>query len=101
MWVIKRLALTAKVGYYDRETELLDLVGAVNLFHDEGFEVRTAKAQVDLKNGIASGDEPVESQGPSGTLTSEGFRVLDKGDTVFFTGKSKMILYPEDKGSSE
>ena len=95
------LALTAKVGYYDRATETLDLVGAVNLFHDEGFEVRTEKAQVDLKNGIASGNVPVESQGPSGTLTSEGFRVLDKGDTVVFTGKSRMILYPEDKGPED
>ncbi|HMB75208.1 MAG TPA: LPS export ABC transporter periplasmic protein LptC [Kiloniellaceae bacterium] len=95
------LALTAKVGYYDRETELLDLVGAVNLFHDEGFEVRTEKAQVDLKNGVASGNVPVESQGPSGTLTSEGFRILDKGDIVIFTGKSKLVLYPEEKGPSE
>ena len=91
------LALTAKVGYYDRQTELLDLVGAVNLFHDEGFEVRTERAQVDLKNGTASGDLPVESQGPSGTLTSEGFRVVDDGETVIFTGKSKMILYPDEK----
>lgn len=95
------LALTAKVGYYDRETELLDLAGAVNLFHDEGFEVRTEKAQVDLRNGVASGDLPVESQGPSGTLTAEGFRVLDKGDTVIFTGQSKMVLYPEEKEPSE
>lgn len=95
------LALTAKVGYYDRETELLDLVGAVDLFHDQGFEVRTETAQVDLKQGIASGNDPVQSQGPSGTLTSEGFRVLDKGDTVIFTGKSKMILYPQDKGAAE
>ena len=92
------LALTAKVGYYDRETEQLDLVGAVNLFHDEGFEVRTEKARVDLKSGTASGDDPVESQGPSGILTSEGFRVIDDGDTVIFTGKSKMVLYPDEKG---
>jgi lipopolysaccharide export system protein LptC len=91
------LALTAKVGYYDRQTELLDLVGDVNLFHDQGFEVRTEKAQVDLKGGTASGDLPVEGQGPSGTLTAEGFRVIDNGKTVIFTGKSKMILYPAEK----
>jgi lipopolysaccharide export system protein LptC len=91
------LALTAKVGYYDRQTELLDLVGDVNLFHDQGFEVRTEKAQVDLKGGTASGDLPVEGQGPSGTLTAEGFRAIDSGKTVIFTGKSKMILYPAEK----
>ena len=91
------LALTAKVGYYDRQTERLDLEGDVNLFHDQGFEVRTERAEVDLKAGIASGNLPVQSQGPSGILTSEGFRVIDDGETVIFTGKSKMILYPNEK----
>ena len=50
-----------------------------------------------LKEQLGSND-PVESQGPSGTLTGEGVRVIDDGDTVIFTGKSKMILYPDEKG---
>ena len=43
------LALTAKNGQYDRQGKTLDLEGAVNLFHDQGFELRTATAAIDLE----------------------------------------------------
>jgi lipopolysaccharide export system protein LptC len=89
------LVLTAHTGLYDRTTKTLDLQGQVNLFHDSGYEFTTEKARVDLETGIASGDTPVEGQGPFGTLHSEGFRVVNQGDTIVFTGKSKLVLYPE------
>ncbi len=88
------LVLTAENGIYARRNKTLDLSGAVNLFHDSGYEFRTDKAQVDLARGIAEGDRPVRGQGPFGTLNAEGFRLLNKGRTIVFTGKSKMILKP-------
>lgn len=91
------LALTARTGHYDKETQILDLFGAVNLFHDEGFEMRTEKAQVNLKEGSASGSVPVEGQGPMGNLTAEGFHVTDRGSVIHFTGKSHLTLYPENE----
>ncbi|MEM7168736.1 MAG: LPS export ABC transporter periplasmic protein LptC [Pseudomonadota bacterium] len=91
------LALTAKKGHYDQEKEILDLVGSVNLFHDKGFEMRTESAQVSLKDGSAQGDVPVEGQGPMGTLTAEGFEIVDRGAVILFTGKSHMTLYPESE----
>ena len=88
------LVLTAENGIYARRNKTLDLSGAVNLFHDSGYEFRTDKAQVDLARGVAEGDRPVRGQGPFGTLNAEGFRLLNKGRTIVFTGKSKMILKP-------
>ncbi len=91
------LALTAKVGHYDRAAELLDLEGEVNLFHDQGFEMHSEYARIDLKAGTAEGDQPVQGQGPLGLLDAEGFKILDRGDRILFTGKSSMTIYPEAK----
>lgn len=89
------LALDAREGRYDREAEVLDLKGDVTLVHDRGFEIRTETAKLDLKAGVAEGFDPVHGQGPAGTLDAEGFRVIERGDTIIFTGRSRMILQPE------
>jgi len=91
------LALAARSGQYLRDRDILDLTGDVSLFHDRGFELRTQSAEIDLKHGTASGDEPVEGQGDAGVISSEGFRVLDHGERIVFTGKSHLVLYPNAK----
>jgi len=66
----------------------------VNLFHDRGYELRTAAADIFIKQGIARGNKPVLGHGPLGTIRSTGFRILDSGRRVLFTGKSRLILHP-------
>ncbi len=90
------LVLTADTGVFGREKETLDLEGKVNLFHDTGYEFRTEQASVDLAAGIAAGDAPVEGQGPFGMIDGEGFRLLERGNRVVFTGKAKLTLFPEE-----
>ncbi len=87
------LVLTAENGIFKRLKNTLDLTGAVNLFHDSGFEFRTAKAQIDLESGTAIGNVVVRGQGPFGDLHAEGFRLTEKGKTIQFTGKSKLTIY--------
>ena len=88
------LALTAEEGVYRQKIRRLDLAGSVNLFHDSGYEFRTASAQIDFGAGVASSDTPVEAQGPGGVLKAKGFRMLDKGARVLFTGKAHLVLHP-------
>jgi len=88
------LVLTAKNGIFQRGQKTLDLAGAVNLYHDSGYEFRTSEARIDLEKGIADGATMVHGQGPFGDLKAEGFRLLDKGKTIVFTGKSRMVIYP-------
>jgi len=89
------LALNARNGEYRRSAELLDLNGGVSLFHDRGFELRSESARIDLDGGTAEGQQPVQGQGAFGTVDAEGFRVLDRGQTIIFTGKSRLILEPD------
>lgn len=88
------LVLTAKNGVYERSTEIIDLTGAVNLFHDTGYEFHTEKARLNLAAGTAEGHVPVDGQGPFGALKAEGFKLYDKGKRIEFTGKASLKLYP-------
>lgn len=89
------LALTARTGQYRREGKQLDLHGSVSLFHDKGFELRSEFARIDLAASTAEGDRPVEGQGAAGRIHAEGFRVLDRGQRIVFTGKSRLVIYPD------
>lgn len=91
------VALSARLGHYNREGEILDLTGTVHMTHDKGFDITTETATVNLKDGSASGDSPVSGAGPSGELQSEGFRLRDRGQIIIFTGKSRMLVYPDAK----
>jgi len=92
------LAMSAETGTFNRKIQVLNLKGAVTLFHDKGYELRTSAADIFMKEGTASGNKSVSGQGPIGTLQSSGFRILDGGKRVFFTGKSRLVLYPTAKG---
>lgn len=93
------LAVTANSGRYQREDGVVDLNGDVVLFHDQGFEFRTDTATVDLNASEARGSDPVHGQGPLGILDAEGFRLVDKGQRIFFTGKSRLIIYQDGEGA--
>ncbi len=91
------VALSARVGHYNRGADILDLTGKVHLTHDKGFDMVTEEATLDLKDGSASGDTAVSGAGPSGELQSEGFRLSERGQVILFTGKSRLLIYPEAK----
>ncbi len=87
------VAAEADSGRYDRAGSILDLAGAVHLFHDSGTELRTSKARLLLDQNRAFGDAPVEGQGPTGIVTGEGFDMRDRGAVVLFTGRATAILH--------
>jgi lipopolysaccharide export system protein LptC len=84
--------LSAEEGRYDRPRSHLDLAGDVKIYHDNGTMMRTKQAAVEIDSGAASGDAPVAAQGPFGTLTSEGFRLTERGAVVVFTGRAHAVL---------
>lgn len=89
------VAVTAREGTYDRDKKILKLRGAVNLFHDAGYEFRTSAAVIDMMAGDAYGTDPVEGQGPFGNIKAEGFVIHNRGERIEFTGKADLLLYPD------
>jgi lipopolysaccharide export system protein LptC len=86
------IAMTAATGIYQQQTQLLDLFGNVRLVHQNGTEFTTERARIEGAHETAQGDEPVSGHGPSGSIKAQGFRVLDKGDRILFTGKSDALF---------
>ncbi len=47
------------------------------------------------------GEEHVSGQGPFGHVEAAGFRVLDRGATIIFTGKTDLYLEPNARKASQ
>jgi LPS export ABC transporter protein LptC len=86
------VVVTAATAMYQAQAQLLDLFGDVNLVHENGTRFVTNTAHVDVAADSAMGNDPVTGHGPSGDITAQGFRVVDRGNTIVFTGKSNLLL---------
>lgn len=95
------IAVTAKDGIFHQKAKQIELIGDVNVYHDAGYTFKTEYAKVDVTNGWAEGNKPVAASGPKGTLTAEGFKITDKGKTVVFTGKSRVVFNVNDQDTKE
>ncbi len=87
------VALTADTGMFSQQQHIIQLTDNVSLFHDAGYDFHTNSAYIDLNAGTAYGQEAIEGQGPFGNIKAQGFRVIDRGERVLFTGKAKMTIY--------
>ena len=88
------VTLIADAGIYQRDQRKLALAGHVSIFSDEGFEIRTPTAEIDLAKGHAIGHDPVHGQGPFGNLDAASFRLIDKGERIIFEGDVSLVVYP-------
>ena len=86
------VVVTAATAVYQSQAQLLDLFDDVNLIHENGTRFVTQSAHVDVSASSADGHDPVVGHGPSGDIAAQGFRILDKGDTVIFAGESRLVL---------
>jgi len=86
------VVVTAATAIYQSQAQLLDLFDDVNLVHENGTRFTTTTAHVDVTADTAEGHDPVSGRGPSGDIDAQGFRILDKGDTIIFTGESTLLL---------
>jgi len=87
----------SREGRYDKPANHLDLHGDVTIFHDNGMMLLTQQAAVEIGAGTASGNTPVAAQGGFGTLNAEGFRLLNRGAVVIFTGHAHAVLEGNQK----
>jgi lipopolysaccharide export system protein LptC len=69
------LNLTAPYGIMDSDAKKLKLWGPIAMFTDDGDELHTDLAYVDLVKGIVIGPHHVAGQGPQGTYVADRFRI--------------------------
>ena len=95
------ITVTAATGIYQSQAQLLDLFGQVTLVHQNGTRFVTDTARADVAKNTAEGSDPIAGDGPSGGIKADGFRILDKGDTIIFTGKSDLLLKAAKPGTEK
>lgn len=69
------LNATAPHGILNADARQLQLNGAIAVFTDQGYEVHTDLAYIDMAKGIATGPHHVTGQGPQGTFVADRFRI--------------------------
>lgn len=69
------LNATAPHGILNADARQLQLSGAIAVFTDQGYEVHTDLAYIDMERGIATGPHRVTGQGPQGTFVADRFRI--------------------------
>lgn len=90
--------LTANKGDYDKNKELIKLVGEVVVTHSLGYQFVTSMAWIDLTQLQAYGDQYVHGEGPHGIIDAQGgFRLSDKEDRITFLGRPELVLRMGEK----
>jgi lipopolysaccharide export system protein LptC len=91
------MSATATGGVYNREKQVLELSGDVALFQHQGNEIHTTEAQVQLKDGTASGKGAVHGNGPMGDIEAKGFSYSSADKSLRFHGPARLTLKPKSK----
>ncbi|MBB5372361.1 LPS export ABC transporter periplasmic protein LptC [Acidocella aromatica] len=87
------LMLKADTGLYQQQADTLALSGNVTLYRNDGTTMTAPHAVIDLRAGSASSSDPVQVQGPFGTLNAaNGFSLTGNGAQVTFIGPATLTL---------
>ncbi len=87
------LMLKADTGLYRQQADTLALSGNVTLYRNDGTTMTVPHAMIDLRAGGASSSDPVQVQGPFGTLNAaNGFSLTGNGAQITFIGPATLTL---------
>jgi lipopolysaccharide export system protein LptC len=86
------LNATAAKGFVDMDKSALALTGGISVYSDDGYELHTARADVDLKKGRFHGPVEVTGHGPSGTLRADTFDVDRINNQIVLQGHVYMTI---------
>jgi lipopolysaccharide export system protein LptC len=87
-------SLSAPRGLLDDTARTLVLQGPIAVFSDDGNEVHTMAANIDLANGIVRGSRMIVGQGPMGTMRADRFWLNRDKHLAFLNGNVRMTIVP-------
>jgi lipopolysaccharide export system protein LptC len=86
------LTTLAPTGVLDARSRHLALNGAVSVYSDNGYEIHTTAANVDMRRAVIAGNKEVSGQGPTGTFRADRFRIDRKARVIFLYGNVHMVI---------
>lgn len=79
-------------GVVDMALGTLELDGGINLFSDNGYELHTASASLDLNSWAVHGHSEVTGQGPLGAMRADQFHFDRDSQQLLLDGHVHMTL---------
>jgi len=86
------LNANATHGLVDMNANALELNGGINVFSDQGYELHTQSASVDLNKGVVHGHEQVTGHGPLGELRADQFHFDRDSNILTLDGHVRMRI---------
>lgn len=87
------LAIQSNKGTYDQAAQTLALNEDVMLYHDQGYSLKMAALDIDLRDNTANSDTIIEGQGPAGLLKAQGLYVDSKAQKIIFKGPAQLVIF--------
>jgi len=84
---------TAPRGFLDASEQTLVLFGPIAVYSDTGYEVHSNRADINMANGMVTGNVPATGQGPLGTFRADRYRIDRDRNLVFLYGNVRMVVY--------
>jgi lipopolysaccharide export system protein LptC len=82
----------AASGTADMNAGMLQLEGGINVFSDQGYELHTKSALVDLKKSVVHGHDGVTGQGPLGNIRADEFHFDRDSKLLTLSGHVQMTI---------
>lgn len=87
------LSVSADDGQITQQGTQIILRNHVQMFYEGGYEFGSNYAKILPDHGIASGNQPIQGQGPTSTLLADSFEVKNHGEIIIFRNNVKTTLY--------
>jgi lipopolysaccharide export system protein LptC len=88
----KKINAEGQGAVYNEKDGSLNVQKGVVLRHSDGTTFTTEEAHIDMNSKNAEGNKPVLLQGNFGEVRGQGFKAIDGGKTIIFTGQSSATL---------
>ena len=93
----EKFFLSGDKGIFYKNVEQLEVKGNVKFKNGNEMTFTTSEMYFDFKKEILSGNKRVNGKRNNSVIVSEGFKILNNGEQIFFTGKTKLKLINEKK----
>lgn len=88
------ISMSAPFGKLDPDEGFLDLSGGIDIFSDDGNQLKAESAHVDLNKKTIESREGLKGHGPLGEFKADRVVAQQLKGTIRFEGNVKMVLYP-------
>jgi lipopolysaccharide export system protein LptC len=81
------MTIRAPTGYYDPDSQILELTGGVIFTDKKGNRFLTRSAKLDAKTNSAFGAQPLQGAGPLGSVRADAYEIDAKSGHIRMTGR--------------